>query len=111
MLNNTKIIAGLILIIIVIYIVFLHLQNKENYQSIITTTTDPVIYYEWPIPTNYKDPAPTRTKNLTLYDFVKKPILKPGFYADNHVDILTTNGIYTVGSKILLHPNTTSKVS
>jgi hypothetical protein len=83
---------------VTIALLYFFCQRIENYQSITTTTTDPVIRYERPIPTNYNPPSPTKTKNLNLYNLVKKPAIKPGLYTDDYKDMLITNGIYSFSS-------------
>jgi hypothetical protein len=71
----------------------------ERYTNIPTTTiTDPVITYEKPIPTNSTAPKPTHSRRVGLYSIVEPNRRPPGHYNESKLDLLVTNGLFTIGS-------------
>ena len=69
-----------------------------NIPEITTDTTDPVISYETTIPTNIPSPTLTNIKKIGLYSFVNPNQYPPGHYNESNVDLLVTNGLFTIGS-------------
>ena len=74
-------------------------RKKEVYTNISTTTiTDSVITYEKPIPTNSAAPKPTHSRRVGLYSIVEPNKRPPGHYNESKLDLLVTNGLFTIGS-------------
>lgn len=88
---HSGIIVCFITIMVIIILKFGWKLTKDKYTDI----TDPVISYEYPIPTNGVLHKPTIIKKLSLYSFVEPNKRPPGHYYDEHPDILLTNGIYS----------------
>lgn len=87
----SAIIVCFIAIVVIIILKFGRKRITDKYTDI----TDPVISYEYPIPTNGLLHKPTIIKKLSLYSFVEPNKRPPGHYYDEHPDILLTNGIYS----------------
>ena len=73
-------------------------NNKIDIFDDITTTTDPVISYEHVIPTNSSQINPKSTKSLNIFSFIEPNKTPPGHYNDSKLDLLVTNGLFTIGS-------------
>jgi hypothetical protein len=106
---SSKYISTLLYIVICIVISYISvrliihwLKNKNEYYTnitnILTTTTDPVITYEKPIPTNSTAPKPTHSRRVGLYSIVEPNRMPPGHYNESKLDLLVTNGLFTIGS-------------
>jgi hypothetical protein len=99
------IVIGIVISYISVRFIIQWLKNKNEYYTnvtnIPTTTTDPVISYEKPIPTNSVAPKPTHNRRVGLYSLVEPNKRPPGHYNESKVDLLVTNGLFTIGSNWL----------
>ena len=86
---------------IVVKFIIQWLKNKNEYYTDVTTTTDPVISYETVIPTNSTLTKSNKTKALNIFSFVEPNKRPPGHYNESNVDLLVTNGLFTIGSNWL----------
>ena len=98
------IVIGIVISYIAVRFIIQWLKNKNEYYTnvtnvtnIPTTTTDPVISYEKPIPTNSVAPKPTHRRRVGLYSVIEPNKRPPGHYNESNVDLLVTNGLFTIG--------------
>jgi hypothetical protein len=91
-------IISIVCIVSIIIFMYIRYNVKADIFDDITTTTDPVISYEHVIPTNPKQDSPSINKNINLFSFVEPNKTPPGMYNDSKLDLLVTNGLFTIGS-------------
>ena len=95
------IVISIVISYIVVKFIIQWLKNKNEYYTDVTTTTDPVISYETVIPTNSVAPKPTHIRRVGLYSVIEPNKRPPGHYNESNVDLLVTNGLFTIGSNWL----------
>ena len=77
----------------------LYNYKPDTFNNIIPTES--VINYERVIPTNSTQTKPNKTKSLNIFSFVEPNKRPPGHYNESNVDLLVTNGLFTIGSNWL----------
>lgn len=89
--------GSIFLCFIAVMVIIILKFGRKRITDKYTDITDPVISYEYPIPTNgvLHKLTPTITKMLSLYSFVEPNKRSPGYYYDEYPDILLTNGFYS----------------
>ena len=95
------IVIGIVISYISVRVIIQWLKTNKEIYTDVTTTTDPVISYEKTIPTNIPGPTPKHTKLTGMYAFVEPNKRPPGHYNESKVDLLVTNGLFTIGSNWL----------
>ena len=74
----------------------LYNYKPDTFNNIIPTES--VINYERVIPTNSTQTKPNKTKSLNIFSFVDPNKTPPGHYNESKLDLLVTNGLFTIGS-------------
>lgn len=97
--TDLLILYGVIIVCVILFVMVIIILKfgRKRITDKYTDISDPVISYEYPIPTNgvLHKITPTITKMLSLNSFVEPNKRAPGYYYDEYPDILLTNGIYS----------------
>lgn len=96
-----SIVIGIVISYISVRVIIQWLKTNKEIYTDVTTTTDPVISYENPIPTNSIAPKPTHIRRVGLYSVIEPNKRPPSHYNESKVDLLVTNGLFTIGSNWL----------